>query len=539
MKIRKFFALAAGASILAFATPAAADWKSVETDHFIYYSEDEVAQVKQNVIQLEIFDKLVRALTGNQAPPSTVKVRIFELKDMDELNRYLGSQGVGGFYNNNDVGPYIFTFRESVKDRSTAFKSNTNTFVWAPEVRQHEYLHHYMYQYFNSNYPSWYSEGFAEYYGSMAFPEENVVEIGHAPQFRMDALKSGAWLPVEKLLTARSYGEVKDLRALYAQGWLLTHFAARNPERGKQLADFLNRIARGETYPNAAKAAFGDLNALNKELRAHRNNIQAVRLSLKPIDVGTVTVNEMSSLDSQLFEYMMRINIGIRDRDLGQIRSYVRELRQADPDNMLGLEVQSALAMQAEDFDEALAMAERMLKNDPDSVMGKYLKGAAMVELVPDGSADSAYDEARLILAEAAKADPNNPEPLIGYYRSYLKTDALPPAEAQNALMRAFELLPGYDLVRLYVARDFEWRGMYEDAIYVVSPAAFGTFEGDEYAKRRRQRNMDELVEKYGKYIVPDSPKEMLARLEAKRDGRWDEANQTNASEGAESVPGS
>lgn len=378
-------------SALALATPALAEWKTVETKNFIYHSQDDVESIRQNVTELETFDKLVRVLTGNAKEPSTVKVRIFELRDMGMLNRYLGSFGVGGFYTNNDVGPYIFTFRQNLRRRNTIKRTESSDFVWAPQVRQHEYMHHYMYQYFYANYPSWYSEGFAEYYGSMTFPEENVVEVGHPPLFRLDAIRGGTWVDTATLLTARNYDEIgDDIGAIYAQGWLLTHMAARNPERGKQLADYLDRLVKGESYGDAAKAAFGDLEQLDKDLRDHRKNLQAVRLSLKPLDVGEFKVKERSNLESDLFEYQMRLTLGISEDDLGFARRKVKEIRAENMDHPLGLEVQARLASQARDFEEQLALAERMLANDPDSAMGKLFKGSALVELVEDESDEAA-----------------------------------------------------------------------------------------------------------------------------------------------------
>lgn len=529
MKFRNLVSALAGASALAVAAPAAAQWKTVETKNFIYHSEGKIEDIRANAEQMETLDTLVRAITGNKQEPGVAKVRIFELRDMDTLNRLAGSYGVGGFYTNNDVGPYLFTIRQDLTRRNTIKRTESSDQVWGPQVRQHEYLHHYMYQYFNANYPSWYSEGFAEYYGSMSFPEANVVEIGHAPLFRIDSLRNNPWVHVEKLLTARSYSEIGsgNLGAIYAQGWLLTHMAARNPERGKQLADYLNRLVRGEPYADAAKAAFGDLDQLDKDLRSHRNGLKAVRLSLKPMDYGEIKITERDKFESDLFGYLVRTNMGVSDKDLPLVRSHVRDLRASNMDHPLGLEVQARLAQMARDWDEELALGNRMLELDPKSALGMYFKGHAMVEKVEKGSPDSAYDPGRLLLADAAKADLTNPEPLIDFYRAYLKGEDVPPASAQNALMQAHKLLPGHRLVRQYVARDFEWRGMYDEAIHVLSPLAFGSFEGDEAAKRRFEKATKEAVEKYGRAVVVDTPNDMMKRLEAKRDGRWDEATQS------------
>ena len=96
----------------------------------------------------------------------------------------------------------------------------------------------------------------------MAFGEGNTVEIGHAPYFGMDVINS-SWLKAKDLLGAKSYAKITDVGSLYAEGWLLTHYGAQNKERGKQLADSLNKVARGMAYPEAAKAAFGDFDQLD------------------------------------------------------------------------------------------------------------------------------------------------------------------------------------------------------------------------------------------------------------------------------------
>ena len=116
---------------------------------------------------------------------------------------------------------------------------------------------------------------------------------------------------------------------------------------------------------------------------------------------------------------------------------------------------------------------------------------------------------------------------LVEYYKSFDKQGVIASVEGQNALMRAFQLMPRNDDVRKMVASDFERRGMIDDAIFIISPAAFGTFDGDEREKKKRDRAMREYAEKYTKITVGETPLEMLRRLEAKRDGRWDEATQS------------
>lgn len=526
---RKAVFYGAFAALGSLTSPAMAEWRVAETQHFTYYSEAPDDELRETVTELESFDKLVRALTGNTRPASPIKVTMFEVADMDAVNATFPypSRGVGGYYSNTLEGPFLVTFRNVLKTgRHSARLGAKQSYAWGPEVRQHEYLHHYMYQYFNANYPSWYTEGFAEYYGTIAFPEPNVVEIGHAPYFRMDAIRNGSWINVKDLLTAKSYADVKDVSALYAQGWLLTHFAAQNPVRGKQLQAYLNAVATGTDYAEAAQQAFGDLSKLDQELRAHRKDINAMRLALKPLDIGAITIRDLSPLESDLMRYRIRLYSGFEYSDLPLIIQTVGKMREADPANAMGLEIQAQLENLAGKHAEALESAKALLTGHPDNIIGLTEKGKAMVGLLDTSASVQQWADARAPLEQAAVKSATAIEPRVALYQSYANR-GLAPAEAQNRLVEAFNLLPQNDEIRYLVARDFEMRGMIEDAILIIKPAAFGTFDGDEGEKRKRARLMEKYSERFTNINNYESAGDMLMRLEAKRDGTWDEATQT------------
>lgn len=530
MNIVKTVLTASAVALATCATPAMANWKVVETEHFRYYSEADEEELLDTVKRLETFDALVRALTSNTRPSNPVKVTMFEVASMADVNATFPypSRGVGGYYSSTIEGPFLVTFRDNLRTgRNSARRAAKRSIAWGPEVRQHEYLHHYMYQYFNANYPSWYSEGFAEYYGTMYFPEDGVVEIGHAPHFRMDAIRGGSWVDVGELLTAKSYADIKDTSALYAQGWLLTHMAAQKPERGEQLQKYLAAVSTGTDYETAATQAFGDLDALNKELRDHRKNIQAMRLSLKPMDFGDIEVRELSDLESRLMRYEIRKNSGFEVSDLPLTLTAIREMREEDPNNIMGLRIQAELEVMAGEYDNALATTEKLLAIDPGNIQALTERGRAMVgKLGSDASADD-WAKARESLQDAVAASSAAVEPRVALFRSYLDQGVQPSLEAQNRLVEAFTLLPQNDEIRYLLARDFEQRGYVEDAIAVIKPAAFGAFDGDEKEKKKRKRYLEKYAEQYTNINSYEDAADMLKRLEAKRDGKWDEASQS------------
>lgn len=523
-------AVALSVSAIALASPALAKWRVAETDHFIYYSESPEEELLETVKELETFDTLVRALTNNDKPANPVKVKMFEVGTMADVNQTFPypSRGVGGYYSSNSDGPFLVTFRNTLRTgRNSARKTQKRSIAWGPEVRQHEYLHHYMYQYFYTNYPSWYSEGFAEYYGTMAFPEEGVVEIGHAPFFRMDAISSGSWVDAEELLAAKSYADVDNISALYAQGWLLTHLAAQDAEVGKQLKAYLASVAGGAEYVDAAKSAFGDLDALDDKLKQHKKGISAMRLSLKPIDFGDIPVRELSELESRLMRFQIRLYSGYKYSDLPLIIQRVETLMADEPENIMGLEIKAKLQNMAGQHAEALRSANTLLTVDPGNIDGLTQKGIAMAGALDASSSAAEWDAARQPITQAASSSAIAIAPRVAAFKTFSDQGVMPSVDAQNLLVEAFNLLPQNDEIRYLLARDFEQRGFVEDAIEIIKPSAFGTFDGHDDEKERRGEQRAEAAAEYSMVNAYEDAKDMLNRLEAKRDGNWDESTQT------------
>lgn len=522
---RSIFAATALAT-LAAAAPAYADWVEVRSTNFRYLSEDGEAEVVTRVENLEKLDKIVRTVTGNKQAPSPLPVTVFELAEVSDVQD--SSFGVGGalaYYTTSEQGAHIVTFHKPLT--ASAGGRLKRTYPIQKEVTQHEYLHHMMFQYFPTNYPTFYPEGFAEYYGTIQFEDDNVIVVGHAPFGRLESMSN--WLDVRDMLTAKSYADVSNLSGLYAQGWLLTHMAASRPERGKQLKQYLSAVANGIPYEKAAEDAFGDLDKFNDELRAYRNEVTALTIKLDGVEPGPVEVRRLSPVEEDLVEVELALRSSIKYSELddlaGRVRSAVDD-RAADPYGQGILALTEYFAGNAE---AAQAASQRALALEPDHVRGNLVAGMVATDrLKKAGETDSAaWDEARRPFEAAIVADDTATWNLIEYYKSFQKQGVLPSAKAQNAIMRALQLMPSNDELRQLVAGDFEARGMIKDAIYIISPAAFGTFDGSEEEKRRRERRMERYAEDYTKLTTGETPLEMLRRLEAKRDGKWDAASQS------------
>ena len=506
------------AALMLGSTAARAEWREASSKHFLVYSEGSEASLRAAVVKLEKYDFLLRFASGKLKAPSGAKAKVYMVSDMKAVAASLpfGGMGVGGYYEANLRGAYFVTPRSSVTD------TVRGTYRVDPQqVLFHEYAHHFMFQYFPATYPTWYSEGFAEYYGTTRLLPNEVMEVGQPANHRYASLEGNQWLPVNKLLTARSYADVGSrLHLLYAQGWLLVHYAAFNKEAGAQLKQYLNAINAGQSYETAAGAAFGaGAKQLNNALQDYARNgqLKVVRLPFKPIDVGPIVIRELSPAENALLGEELALDSGVPAADAGRFAARVRRTAARFPDDPHALRVLTEAERLAGNRANAAAAVERWLAVQPGAALALMHKGALRAEELRAASSrdEAAWDAARKLIFDAHRRAPAEPQILVAYYDSFAAQGRLPPAGAQNGLVRAFELLPQNDDLRYRVAWDFEQRGMIEVAIQTIRPAALA-FHEDETPERKARREKREAEYRLAGEATRETAREMLMRLEAK-----------------------
>ena len=494
--------------------PARAEWKEAASTNFIVYSEGSETQLREFSARLEKFNWVLRTYHQVTAPPSPVKLKVYLLADIPAVGRMAGSGGVAGFYIQRARSPML------VGTKAVA----SNGGIDSEEILLHEYTHHFMYRFFPASYPTWYSEGFAEFWGATDIRDNDVVEIGMPAEHRFRSFTRNRWLPVAKLLTAQSYADVPELDLLYAEGWLLTRFAFDRPDIRQKLQVYLTAINAGRSYQKAAADAFGDLDALNSDLFAYagRAKFSIVRLPFKKIETGPIAIRTLSPAEQALLSYEIRLGRGVLQREAAE---FAREVRSAtsrfgeDPFALAILAEAEGLAGNRAGQEAAL---ERLLKAAPDHARGLMWKAALQIDaLKAAGSVDkAAWDGARRLIVRASRSAPNDALVLEAYHDSFTAEGVLPPAAAQNALYKAMQLTPSDDELRYKVAADFERRGMIEEAIAIIRPEAYMLphKKPESNSERRKREEREERFRRAGS-ARHETAREMLDRLEAKLRG--------------------
>lgn len=512
------------------ATPAWGQWYEATTPHLIVYGAADEATVRAAAVRLEKYDFLLRALSGVRQRRNQPKLRVYLMRNMAGVQATLGggSYGVAGYYNATARGAFNVNTLRVPSYRNTLVRTaqGRSEMELAREVLQHEYAHHFMRQNFPANYPAWYSEGFAEFYGTAEIGENDVIEVGHAPEGRMMALQQSEWMPIDRLLSARGYGDVgQSIGALYAQGWLLVHYASANTEVGQQLRRYLELAASGQSYRSAMETVWGpEARELNTALRRYATSgrLNALRLPFRTIDIGQVTMRRLRPAEEELIFHDIRINAGILQSEIATFAAFVRRIAQEHPNDVYAQRILAETERLAGNHEASAAAATRVLQLDPRNAKGMLLQAQARFQALRAASNtdEAAWDAGREMLLAANRLDTMDAEIPLAYYQSYRTQNLQPPLAAQNVLIQALNLVPQATEMRMLAAIDFEQRELIDDAIETLRPLASSAHDSDDDpAAQERDRRLRERYRTAGQE-VRETPRQMLLRLERGRAAR-------------------
>jgi hypothetical protein len=135
---------------LAASSPARAAWREASSEHFLIYSEQNEAQLKEFASRLERFDAAMRLVRGlpNEPMGAANRVTVYVVDSVAEVQKLHGpgsSRGdfrIAGFYIPRATGSLAFTPRWAGSDG----KFDTDAQI----VLLHEYAHDFMMR----NYPA-------------------------------------------------------------------------------------------------------------------------------------------------------------------------------------------------------------------------------------------------------------------------------------------------------------------------------------------------------------------------------------------------
>jgi tetratricopeptide (TPR) repeat protein len=460
--------------------PALAEWREASSKHFLVYSEASEQSLRDFATKLERFDKAMRIRLGfhdeDLGPGNRVTVFVVDnMAAVQRLARAKGS-GVAGFYSGRAGTSLAVVPRVSGSGGATDLNPAT--------ILLHEYSHHMMLQNAAAAYPAWFREGFAEFYSTARFEKDGTIGFGAAANHRAWGLVGMSPLPIELLFdpTRRRLSQLEWEATIYGRGWLLTHYLTFDRKRSGQLSAYLKAIQGGKKSLEAAQLAFGDLKVLDRELKTYLNRrlipylpMKAELLTIQPVALRTLRPGEAAIMDLR-----MRSRVGVAKGDIPRVARDMRKAAAPWPDDPA---VQAALAeaeFDAGDFDAAEAAAIRAVAADPKNVDALTYRAMAAFERAKASPADEAgWKAVRGLIGKANRADPDDPRPLILYYRTFGEQGIAPTKLAVDGLLQAFALAPQDPGLRMNAARQLLVDGKAAEARRALIPLAYDPHGGE------------------------------------------------------------
>jgi tetratricopeptide (TPR) repeat protein len=477
--------LGAMAAMLALlASPAArAEWWEAQTSHFVVYSESDQGDAEKFAALLERFDNALRTLQGMPVPGPEVgaanRVKVYRTGDTDNIAvfAHASGSGVAGFYIGRAGNPVAFVpARERI---ATSKGIQTGPRLDIKTVLLHEYTHHFMLSNFSTAYPQWYTEGSAELYSTIRFMDDGSFHVGDVPQARGMQLDALPDIPLTRLFDTKATLNDIQRYQVYTFGWLLSHYLNFAPKRQGQLVAYLKALNSGEDSLTAAKRVFGDLDALQREVRRYKRG-PFLGYDVKPGHYvePKVAMRRLTAAEEALVRDHMRSQRGVDRKEARDVASDMAGKDATWPDSLPAQLWVGEAQIDARNWEAADAAADRALALDPESSLANLLKASAFMGR---GSADkSAYAKARPYFIKARHLDELDPRPAIGYYLSFREAGEPVPEAALTALEQVYSDAAYDPRYRLILTRQLLDEGKGDLARTVIAPIAFQAHAGKE-----------------------------------------------------------
>jgi tetratricopeptide (TPR) repeat protein len=459
----------AAVALVALDGPAHAAWYEAKSKHFIIYSDDKPERITRFAERLERFDAAVRFVRRMSDPPLTdsARLRVYVLRSEGAVAKLIGDRSARGMYEARMSGAVSFVPR-----------SAGGTSDWdldTEEIFFHEYAHHLQLQFASAAMPEWVVEGFAEFFATAKIERDGSVLLGSFPAYRSEAFVDDGGLTLEQMLGG-TYTDLNDAQtnALYGRGWMLMHLLSFSNSRAGQLDRYLDGIQKGMSPLESARAAFGDLRILKKELNSYgRVSLAGLRVPAKDVSIGPVALRQLTAGETAIMPIHIRSTRGVTDKEAPEVAAEARRVAQSYPRDPF---VQTALAeaeYDADDYSATEAAADRALAADPRYVRALIYKGRAQMALAIVNRGSANWANVRSWFLKANKLDTENPEPLALFYRTFDAAGEKPTRNAVAALLYSVILAPQDEGLRLMAVRELLVENRGAEAKTMLAPLAY------------------------------------------------------------------
>lgn len=471
--------------VLPVAANAAPPMLIATSSHFTIYAAEKEADLRAFAEGLESYDAVLRRLTGVHAGSAEiVPLTIYVKPDQESLG---AGWGVIGYYSPVAAGAFAVVPQKT----------------WGLPVASiprivlfHEYAHHFVLQNFPTLYSPWFVEGSAEFYSTIETGGGKAI-IGKPEPLRIGSLMGNWRTTLPHLLAPGDKDLTSDqTEELYARSWLLVHYLTLSTQRGGQIDAYLRARSAGATEEQAFQSALhSSIAAMDRELKSY---FAPHALAYATMDLpagGTVAIRPASPDEAAVAKLIPRLRglqaaedgltaekSGTADRIAvsrfaGNLAVEARAAARKFPDSAAMQEMVAESDLLAGQLDQARVSAGEAVRLQPANARAHLVLAAvALAGLAPGDNAGLAALRKEIVTAN--RAAPDDPLPLIAYYKSFSEHGAEPPPIAVQGLERAYQLAPQDDGVRVLLATKEIDLKHYAMAAGLLRPVAFSPHPG-------------------------------------------------------------
>ena len=423
--------------LVTWAAPAAAlprkndPWIQLRSPHFTLFSNASDRTARKIALDLERLRSALSQLNPDLRLGSPIPTWVYVFKDTASFASYrLTYQG------RPQTGEGYFVAHPYGNHAAINADPRRN----ATRLIYHEYLHEILANTY-PDLPLWLNEGLAEYYSTFEVVG-GAAKIGEPIPLHVYWLLRNALIPLPQLLamdtSARDYNEGDRRGVFYAESWALVHFLLSKPERRLQTAELLRDLAAGKRGAEAFQQAFGDLGALERDLRIYvqfgvfgAQRTPILEEASVPLDVAPLAWPDVLYRLGDLL-----LNNG--DEKHTAAEEHFRAALAASPQHGPARAGLGRIAQDAGRIAEARADYAQAAQAAPDDFFLHYLLGLSLLEPAPD-PAD--LPQAKAALRRSIELRPDFAEGWGRLAQALTYENALPP-EAAKVFETAYRLMP-------------------------------------------------------------------------------------------------
>ncbi len=285
-------------ALLAIAAPhqAAAEWRSLRTEHFQLIGDVSERQLRDVALRFEQFRDIVTRLNlADGKGDSSSPIPIIVFRDRRSFEPFMPRAG-------GHIVEAAGMFAEGPDSVYIAVRLDGGASSY--QAVFHEYTHLLLRRAFPDA-PLWLDEGLAEYYSTLRIRGDRSALIGLPVANHIALLRQGS-MPLRQLFAATHQSAEytgTERVLLYAQAWAMVHHAFQSrPSLGAEMIALARRLVAGGNAEESVRALYG-VSIAELELRiagyVRSGNYTGVVVNFEEELVTAITANSVAITDAE------------------------------------------------------------------------------------------------------------------------------------------------------------------------------------------------------------------------------------------------